>query len=605
MRPSRVIVLWSALGLCALLVIGAMIWLTSGVLAAERDRVTAEQERSAAENRADLEERTRLALWRMDAMGAAIMLRENLTPVDFYQSSAVPGDHPEVLLHFEIRKGSAVRSPQQKNEGRRGGPVTQRLQQLRTLLAAHPLPGNEWSLLCEAAMVGESNWGAVPKEAEIEKSDNEQQRLVKSGEELRKEDSYQFNVNSTERAQRAKAVAQTVDAEGDVLKNRNPVSDPKLKDDREVAVREISQPEAMSTGQMRTVWLGGELFLLRRLSSSTVPLPHDLAVSSAVQGVWMDWQILRQRLLGEISDLLPHAALVPAGGERAAEDPMALVSFPLRLVSNELPTATATALQTRIGTPLWIAWSAVALAILTSTLLVSGIMRLSERRASFVSAVTHELRTPLTTFRLYSDMLENGAVREEKRGDYLRVLTREADRLSHLVENVLAFSRIERGSARAGVRTMTAAALLDPMRERFEARLETSGLALEMDLPSETGARVLRVDGACVEHILFNLIDNAAKYAVSSDPAIVHLTVGEAASRLEIIIRDHGPGIPIEERRRIFRPFHKSARDAAESRPGVGLGLALSLRLARSIGGTLDCVDTPKGASFILRLPVA
>jgi len=605
MRPSRVMMVWSAFALCALLVIGAMIWLTSGVLAAERDRVKAERERSAAENRADLEERTRLALWRMDALGAAIMLRENLTPVDFYQSSAAPGDHPEVLLHFEVSKGSAVRSPQQKYEGGGGGPVTDRLRKLRALLAAHPLPGDEWGLLCEAAMVGESNWMAVPKEAEIEKSDNELQRQIKSGEELRKEVTYQANVNLSERAQRAKAVANTVDAEGDVLKNRNPVTENVLKDSRIESIRESFRQEAVNTGQMRTVWLGGELFLLRRLSTSAVPLPPDFAVASTVQGVWLDWQILRQRLLGEITDLLPRAALVPAGGERAAEDPMALVSFPLRLVSNESPAATIISLQTRIGTPLWIAWSAVALAILTSTLLVSGIMRLSERRASFVSAVTHELRTPLTTFRLYSDMLENGAVREEKRGDYLRVLTREADRLTHLVENVLAFSRIERGSARAGVRTVTATALLEPMRERFEARLETAGLALEMNLPADTASRVLRVDGACVEHILFNLIDNAAKYATGSDPAIVYLTIGETGSKLEITIRDHGPGIPVEERRRIFRPFHKSARDAAESRPGVGLGLALSLRLARSIGGTLDCVDTPKGACFALRIPFA
>jgi K+-sensing histidine kinase KdpD len=126
-----------------------------------------------------------------------------------------------------------------------------------------------------------------------------------------------------------------------------------------------------------------------------------------------------------------------------------------------------------------------------------------------------------------------------------------------------------------------------------------------MKLPPETASRVLRVDGACVEHILFNLIDNAAKYAAGSDPAVVDLTITEAGNKLEIIVRDHGPGIPIDERRRIFRAFHKSARDAAESRPGVGLGLALSLRLARSIGGTLDCVDTAKGACFSLRLPFA
>ena len=73
---------------------------------------------------------------------------------------------------------------------------------------------------------------------------------------------------------------------------------------------------------------------------------------------------------------------------------------------------------------------------------------------------------------------------------------------------------------------------------------------------------------------------------------------------LEIMVTDSGPGIPVSERRRIFRAFHKSAREAAESRPGVGLGLALSRRLAKSLGGGLDCVDAAQGARFVLRLPL-
>jgi signal transduction histidine kinase len=277
---------------------------------------------------------------------------------------------------------------------------------------------------------------------------------------------------------------------------------------------------------------------------------------------------------------------------------MALASFPFRLQRNSSINLPSPAW----GKPLVIGWVAVVIAILTASLLVHGVMRLSERRASFVSAVTHELRTPLTTFRLYSDMLESGAVKPEKRGDYLRVLSREADRLSHLVENVLSFSRIERGSARSVVREAAISDLLETMRERLEARLATAGMTLEMD--SSCKLRV-RVDSAAVEHILFNLIDNAAKYASSGKPPAVVIKVRKAGGNLEIIVSDHGPGIPVSERRRIFRAFHKSAREAAESRPGVGLGLALSRRLAKSLGGGLECVDSKQGACFVLRLPLA
>jgi signal transduction histidine kinase len=127
-------------------------------------------------------------------------------------------------------------------------------------------------------------------------------------------------------------------------------------------------------------------------------------------------------------------------------------------------------------------------------------------------------------------------------------------------------------------------------------------MTLEMD-----SCRTLRVrvDSAAVEHILFNLIDNAAKYASSGKPPVVVINVKAVGGNAELTVSDHGPGIPASERRRIFRAFHKSAREAAETRPGVGLGLALSRRLAKSLGGRLECVDSEQGACFVLRLPLA
>jgi signal transduction histidine kinase len=317
--------------------------------------------------------------------------------------------------------------------------------------------------------------------------------------------------------------------------------------------------------------------------------------------VWLDSAKLRQTLLAGIADLLPNASLLAVAGERAAEDPLAMVSFPFQLERGESPLAAPVHSKGLFQQALWVAWVAVAMAVLASTLLVRGIMRLSERRASFVSSVTHELRTPLTTFRLYSDMLESGAVKPEKRGDYLRVLSREADRLSHLVENVLAFSRIERGSARSVPREIQIRAFLESLRERFETRLSSTGLALEWMIPADT---TIRTDASAVEHILFNLIDNAAKYAASGQPATVRIEVVLTGRWLEIRVSDHGPGIAPGESGRIFQPFHKSASEAAESQPGVGLGLALSRRLARSLGGELMCQPQNPGATFILRLPI-
>ncbi|HVJ45174.1 MAG TPA: HAMP domain-containing sensor histidine kinase, partial [Luteolibacter sp.] len=362
------------------------------------------------------------------------------------------------------------------------------------------------------------------------------------------------------------------------------------------AKEKAEEPDPFSPGAVtsntRPMWIGGELFLMRAVSGAV----------RSISGSWIDQDKLRTRLLGEVKDLLPASKLIPAKGP--STDGLVLASFPFRLDPGPAPRYHGS-LGAPITFSLAAGWGASLIAIIAASLLVFGIMRLSERRASFVSAVTHELRTPLTTFRLYSDMLESNAVKPEKRGDYLRVLSREADRLAHLVENVLAFSRIERGSARSVVSTAGAKDWLEPMKERFEARLATAGMTLEMPLAEPAAVRPVRADAAAIEHILFNLVDNAAKYAAGGEPPVLRISVAETPGRLEIRVRDHGPGIPAAEQRRIFRAFHKSAREAAETRPGVGLGLALSRRLAREMGGDLTHLNSEGGGSvFVLSLPI-
>jgi signal transduction histidine kinase len=672
-KVRRSILFWLALALCAGTVLGAMSWLTRGVLAAERERLTAWRDRAAAESRADLEERTRLALWRMDAQGAAVVLRENLAPVERYrpdsQTTAGFPAAPEVLLHFQIAAGRPPESPETAVADPTAAAVAgDRLRRLRELLAAHPLPGGATANAEER----QSTTYAQPAADTVAQAQayNNYQRLNVPADQLRQDAEFQSMGNLVERSQRARAVENTTspnksvgqvqpardaapaeESDGMVLRRQAPAVQPAPAiapmqlDDQPQAVRPAPQAPAAAgasaptavrqsgaiggKGQsdapqqaakvrmvpvpvrdeiepFRPVWLGGELLLVRkvttRASGAWSGAPGQLAAATVLQGVWLDAAILSASLLETVADLLPAARLVPATDAGAAADPLALVSFPFQLDRRQTLLVSAISTTPVMGAPLWVAWGGVLLAVLTSALLVRGVLRLSERRASFVSAVTHELRTPLTTFRLYSDMLEQDAVKPEKRRGYLRVLSREADRLSHLVENVLAFSRIERGNARSNLRETRVAEMLETFRERFEARLATAGLTLAIEpLPDLR----LRADLAAVEHILFNLIDNAAKYATGSVPPVVTIAAAAAGSTLAVSVTDHGPGIAAGERRRIFRPFHKSAREAAETKPGVGLGLALSRRLARAQGGELALAETSSGTRFVLRLPAA
>jgi K+-sensing histidine kinase KdpD len=108
-----------------------------------------------------------------------------------------------------------------------------------------------------------------------------------------------------------------------------------------------------------------------------------------------------------------------------------------------------------------------------------------------------------------------------------------------------------------------------------------------------------------VEQILCNLVDNACKYGRRDGvPGSVELVVSRDRRRVCFAVRDHGPGIDRNEEKKLFLPFHKSAREAAHSKPGVGLGLALCRRLAVELRGTLEIDRTwRQGASFILKLP--
>jgi signal transduction histidine kinase len=290
-------------------------------------------------------------------------------------------------------------------------------------------------------------------------------------------------------------------------------------------------------------------------------------------------------------------------------DPMALIGLPWKLVPGEVPHAVVAG-WTPMRLTLAAAWMGALLAALAAAGLLFGVTRLSERRAAFVSSVTHELRTPLTTFRLYSELLEQGMVREEAdRTQYLHTLRMEAERLTHLVDNVLAYSRIERTNRRSRMERVELVPWFGRVRPRLEDRAREAGMTLQAKLLTGDDELASMTDATVLEQIVFNLVDNACKYAAGrcAEP-VVRVSLERRGRWADLRVCDSGPGIPRTERSRLFRPFHKSADEAANSKPGVGLGLALCHRLARALGGKLALekpADKSSGACFVLRLPAA
>jgi signal transduction histidine kinase len=700
-------IIWSFSALIALLVFGAMGMITQHTLGLEK-------ERARAEAKAELEERIRLALWRMDTAASGILAEENNRPAWHFrdvdlrravQPTPLNLDVPEnVRLHFEVNQG-VVSTPQVNSWSApapepvwesRSGQVSQGAElsrqkggdwmSLQHLLNSdgtfrggqkkrnvlRPVAGNNLGVICAVAFQG----GEVPK-VEDQKDEAlwdakvamaQEQRLATKNSLVRNAKGYQANYNAAEKVKRKEIVRKSsgnkrqssYDQLARNIKEKKlekpRVNAPVMKDvaaelvggardqkaspvqagtkgadmpkdkrqgtqqtqvDQEDQISQVSDvasdkktldvdmTEGVHLSSLTPVWLGEDLILVREVSDGA---------KRRVQGVWLDAAAISISLIKDIADLLPDARLEPVRHGRKvllgelpdpdADDPMVMAALPWRLLPGEVAVVEPAG-WTPMRKTLAVAWIGALLAALAAVVLLRGVVKLSERRASFVSSVTHELRTPLTTFSLYSDMLAEGMVQDEaKQKSYLRTLRKESARLTHLVENVLAYSRVERGSARARVETVRVGELVDRMCERLRARAVDAGMQLHCEITPDVAEREIRVDTTAVEQIIFNLVDNASKYAsgegcgkVIELRAIAHPKVSKGVA---FQVCDEGPGVDRSEHRKLFRAFHKSAQDAAHSKPGVGLGLALCRRLARALGGDLKIVERDKGACFEL-----
>ncbi|TWT67423.1 sensor histidine kinase [Allorhodopirellula solitaria] len=354
-------------------------------------------------------------------------------------------------------------------------------------------------------------------------------------------------------------------------------------------------------GIMQPVWIGQELVLARRVRDQD---------GLQIQISWLDWQAIQVALRDEVVDLLPDVVLEPVRSESDLNLSAALTTLPIQLSLDKERMLAALDLNeysedVHSGLPLalTLAWCGLGVAVLAIAWLLRGVMRLSERRATFASAVTHELRTPLTTFRMYTEMLAENMVPPEKQSHYLSTLKSQADRLSDLVENVLQFARLERQGGKLETETIAIADLMARFSDRLNDRANSAGLQLAVEFPEQVGLTEVNTQVLTVEQILFNLVDNACKHGVPSTSEQIEIVITAHSRCWRIVVRDHGPGVAPHVRGRMFQPFCKSDQEAANSAPGVGLGLALCQRMAASLRGRLYHVADRDGNAFVLELP--
>ncbi|WP_372367290.1 sensor histidine kinase [Candidatus Uabimicrobium sp. HlEnr_7] len=318
------------------------------------------------------------------------------------------------------------------------------------------------------------------------------------------------------------------------------------------------------------------------------------------QGCWIDWDKLRGNLLQNISDLLPEANIKPSNSKK---EQRILAMLPVQLLPGNV-NIDSNLQMSPLKISLLVAWGFMILGTIAITVLLFGVVSISERRASFVSSVTHELRTPLTTFRMYAKMLNEGMVSEKKQKRYFATMLAEAKRLTHLVENVLEYARLERKCTGRDPKPVAVNNLIHHMHSHIEQRSIQGGMKLSINIDENLQSIVTYTDVTIIEQIVFNLVDNACKYASKGSDKRIVISAKELPHYFLLTIRDYGPGIHKKQKKKLFGAFSKSAEEAAHSAPGVGLGLALSYRLAKHLHGKLVYDYKVKdGAMFTLYIP--
>jgi signal transduction histidine kinase len=252
--------------------------------------------------------------------------------------------------------------------------------------------------------------------------------------------------------------------------------------------------------------------------------------------------------------------------------------------------------------PMLIALFVIAAGLLTVALVqLRRQQELARLRTEFVSGVSHELRTPLAQIRWFAELLHMGKLRsEEERGRSAGIIDQEARRLTYLVENVLNFSRAEKGTNRISPAPADLDHEIADVLELFaplaRARRMSVGSALEANA-------MVSFDRDALRQILLNLLDNAVKYGPAGQTITVTSEI--VGDRARISVEDQGPGIPHTDRLRVWEPYVRLNRDVESATGGSGIGLSVVRELVTLHGGRTRAEGAPSGgARVVIELPL-
>jgi signal transduction histidine kinase len=229
---------------------------------------------------------------------------------------------------------------------------------------------------------------------------------------------------------------------------------------------------------------------------------------------------------------------------------------------------------------------------------------LISQQQDFVSAVSHELKTPLTSISMYSEMLREGWVDDERQNSYYDFIYFESQRLSRLIGNVLQFARLSRNYLHSEPKQISVGELMDAVASAVAAQVERAGFRLEFYCDESVRRQTLRVDVDHFMQIMINLVDNALKFSAKSEVCQLDMSCEQAGkNKLAFKLRDYGSGIEPGQMKKIFELFYRSENEMTRETAGTGIGLALVKELVSSMGGNISVCNASPGAEFQVTFP--
>jgi signal transduction histidine kinase len=229
-------------------------------------------------------------------------------------------------------------------------------------------------------------------------------------------------------------------------------------------------------------------------------------------------------------------------------------------------------------------------------------LRLNKLKSEFISNVSHELKSPLTSIRMMTELLHHNRVRtEERKSAYYAAMLQESERLSHLIDNILDFSRMDEDRKKYDFTHLDLDELLATFLESTRERLTGTGFSIRYDCPDQVPQ--IRADKDAILQVIYNLVDNAIKFSGKSKQIDIGLFAGE--DEMQLSVKDYGIGISVKDQEKIFDRFYRADEPQQLGIKGSGIGLTIVKKIIEVHKGRLTLESSPgEGSTFCVHLPI-